>query len=340
MLAKGQRCGAAWFSPDCTFHSKARGGKPFRDRNKARRIRGLVWEMVRCAVALKPRVLFMENVEEVKDWGPLDKRGRIIESKRGKSWRRLLARLRNLGYAVEYRELRASPYGAPTLRKRLIMIARRDGQAVVWPKATHGPRTGKPFRTAAECIDFSLPVPSIFLTKRQAKAWGKAHGVPAPKRPLALATKRRIARGIMRFVVNSTDPFIVKYHAAHGDEVRGQSIHEPIRTLDTSNRFALVQPVLAPFFAPYYTERAEERHARTRGVDEPLPTITTAGAGKVALVAHAHQHTQRRAARPGAARLRHPAAVRHDHRARAARARSSPRSSRNTTAGTRRPGRR
>lgn len=246
-VMRGKPVGGAWFSPDCTYHSKARGGKPFRDRNKARRIRGLAWEMVRCAIQVRPRVLFMENVEEIEFWGPLDKRGVPIASKRGSSWRRFVARLRNLGYVCEWRRMRAMHYGAPTTRTRLVFIARCDGQPIVWPKETHGPKCHFQYLTAAQCIDFSLPVPSIFLTKRQAKAWGKAHGIPTPKRPLATATKRRIARGIMRFVIDSPEPFIIKFHGDPDgrEDCRGQRLDEPLRTLDTSNRFALVTPFLA-----------------------------------------------------------------------------------------------
>jgi hypothetical protein len=143
VVCRGKTVAFGWFSPDCTFHSKARGGKPFRDRNRARRIRGLAWEVVRCAIEVRPRVLFMENVEELKDWCPLDAHGRPEWTKRGKSFLRWVARLRNLGYVVDWRVLRASDFGAPTSRKRLFVIARCDGQAIVWPEPTHGPsRTG------------------------------------------------------------------------------------------------------------------------------------------------------------------------------------------------------
>lgn len=184
----GRRWGFAWFSPDCTFHSKARGGKPFRDPNRARRIRGCAGIVVRWADQVRPRILFVENVEEFKDWCPLTEDGTPDASKRGSSFHRWVARLRNLGYVVEWKELRACDFGAPTSRKRLFVIARCDGQPIAWPKPTHGPSRAEPYRTAAEFIDWSLPVPSIFLNKREAKAWGKAHGVPAPKRPLAKAT--------------------------------------------------------------------------------------------------------------------------------------------------------
>jgi DNA (cytosine-5)-methyltransferase 1 len=260
----GRPVGIGWFSPDCTHHSKARGGKPFRDRNRARRIRGLAWEAVRCAEEVRPRILIIENVEEFKEWGPLDADGCVIARKKGSSFRRWVARLRKQGYAVEWRELRACDFGAPTSRKRLFVVARCDGQPIVWPKRTHGPGR-RPFRTAAECIDFRLPVPSIFLTPRQARAWGKAHGVAAPKRPLAKATKRRIARGTWRYVIDTTDPFIIRYNSEHGQDVRGQRLDRPLTTLDTSNRFALVAPFLAA------VRHQDDSHLPS--VEEPIRTI-------------------------------------------------------------------
>jgi DNA (cytosine-5)-methyltransferase 1 len=294
-----QRVAVAWFSPDCTHHSKARGGKPFRDPLKARRIRGLAWEAVRCAKALHaatapgeasraPRVIILENVEEWRDWCPLLADGTPDWSKRGancRRWKREMAKA-GPGYVIEERELVACDYGDPTKRKRLFIICRSDGKPIVWPEPTHGPGRPNPYRTAAECIDFSLPVPSIFLTQKQAYAWAKANGLPkasAPRRPLATATKRRIARGVFRYVINEPQPFIVNTrHTGYERDLRTHSIDEPIVTIPASDR---EHALVAPFFAPYYTERVEERHARTRGVNEPLPTITTQGGGKVALIA-------------------------------------------------------
>lgn len=279
-VLNGKRCGFAWFSPDCTFHSKARGGKPFRDRDRARRLRGLAWEAVRCAEAIRPRIIFVENVEEFQDWCPLGANGIPLRSKKGASFVRWVARLRNFGYIVDWRQLRACDFGAPTSRRRLFVIARCDGKPIVWPAATHGPHLAQPYRTAAECIDWSLPVPSIFLTPEEAKEWAKARGMETPRRPLADATLRRIARGIQRFVLDAAQPFIVNVRHHGGDRV--YSLLEPARTIPASDReVALV----TPFLTPYYTERQEERHARTRGVDEPLPTITASGGGKVALLA-------------------------------------------------------
>jgi DNA (cytosine-5)-methyltransferase 1 len=302
---RGKRCAFAWFSPDCTFFSKARGAAPFRDRARARRIRGLAWEVVRCAVEIRPRMIFMENVEEFQDWCPIGADGRPDPAKKGASFRRWVARLRNLGGNIEWRELRAHHYGAPTLRKRLFVIIRFDGLPIVWPARTHGPNA-LPYRTAAECIDFTIPIPSIFLDSKGAKAWGAAHGVASPKRPLALATKRRIARGVHRFVIDSPDPFILRFNSERADshQPRGQRIGEPITTLDGSNRFALVAPILAgvggrkgqsgetsanrpfhtitakadtvlvtPILAPFITEHANASEQRNMAADEPLRTI-------------------------------------------------------------------
>jgi DNA (cytosine-5)-methyltransferase 1 len=279
----GVRLRVGWFSPDCTHHSKARGGKPFRDPLKARRIRGLAWEAVRCAKALvdrAPRLIIIENVEEWRDWCPLLKDGTPDWTRKGENYRRWKREMAKAGpgYVIEERELVACDYGDPTKRKRLFIICRSDGQAIVWPEPTHGPGRAHPYRTAAECIDFSLPVPSIFLTQALAYAWAKAQGLPkasAPRRPLATATKRRIARGVFRYVINEPHPFIVKYHGAGA--FRGQALDEPLRTLDTSNRFGLVTPFLAPVTHP--------RDARVHSIEEPLRTITCSERGEFALVA-------------------------------------------------------
>jgi DNA (cytosine-5)-methyltransferase 1 len=288
-VMEGKRCAFAWFSPDCTFFSKARGGRPFRDRRRARRIRGLAWEVVRCAVEIRPRLIFMENVEEFQDWCPLGKDGLPDPSKRGASFRRWISRLRNLGAVVEWRELRSDHYGAPTRRKRLFVIVRFDGLPIVWPAPTHGPKRAQPYRTAAECIDFTLPVPSIFLTPKEAKAWGQAHGVAAPKRPLATATKRRIARGVQRFVLESPAPFILRFNSERGEEhqPRGQHIDAPLSTLDTSNRFALIAPVLAGV-------GGRKGQSPETSVDQPVPhDHREGGYGARRARAHAEQRTAR-----------------------------------------------
>ncbi len=186
-ICAGRRVGLAWFSPDCKHFSKAKGGKPVQNK-----IRGLAWVAIRWARAVRPRVIVLENVEEFQTWGPLMDDGFPDPERRGLTFRRWMGELRACGYVVELRELRACKFGAPTTRKRLFVIARCDGRPIVWPEETHGPGL-LPYRTAAECIDWSIPVPSIF---------GRS-------RPLAENTLRRISRGIRKFVLEAERPFVV-----------------------------------------------------------------------------------------------------------------------------------
>ncbi len=257
-ITGNQPVGLAWFSPDCTHHSKAKGGAP-----RSPRVRGLAWVVIRWAKRVRPRVIMLENVEEFADWGPLTEDGKPCPRGRGKTFTLWLNQLRRFGYKVEHRELRACDYGAPTTRKRLFVIARCDGLPVVWPEPTHGP--GRlPYRSAAECIDWSLPCPSIFKRSR----------------PLAENTLRRIARGVMKYVVNSGNPFIVPL--THTGDARVHPIDEPVRTLTTANggELALCAPTLVQ---TGYGER-EGQAPRVPGIDKPLGTVV-AGGQKHALVA-------------------------------------------------------
>lgn len=249
----GRPVGLAWFSPDCKHFSKAKGGKP-----RSKKIRGLAWVVVKWAAAVRPRVIMLENVEEFQDWGPLLKGGKPCPKRKGKTFAQWCARLRSLGYVLEYRELRACDYGAPTIRKRLFLVARCDGKPIVWPEPTHGApgsegvKSGKlkPWRTAAECIDWSIPCPSIF----------------GRKKPLAEATCRRIAKGIMRYVVNAASPFIVNT-ANSKTTGRGPNVwpaEEPARTITSAPGFAVVAPIL--------TEHANASTQRNFRADEPLRT--------------------------------------------------------------------
>lgn len=208
-----------WASPDCTHHSRAKGGKPLK-----KKIRGLAWVVVKWASAVRPRVIALENVEEFADWGPLGPDNRPIKSLAGRFFDAWVGKLRKLGYVVEWRSLVAADYGAPTTRRRLFLVARCDGEPIRWPEPTHGKGRARPWRTAAEIIDWSVPTRSIF----------------GRQRPLAEATLRRIALGIERYVLREPSPFVVKYHG--GSAWRGQTLDEPLRTVDTSNRFALVEP--------------------------------------------------------------------------------------------------
>ena len=256
----GRPVGLAWFSPDCKHFSKVKGGKP-----RSKKIRGLAWVAVKWAATVRPRVLILENVEEFLTWGPLLPDGSPDPKRKGRTFRNFVARIQNLGYKVEWRELRACDYGAPTIRKRLFLIARCDDQPIVWPTPTHGKpgskevkaRRLKPWRTAAECIDWSLPCPSIFERDR----------------PLAEASLRRIARGLVKFVIESTEPFIVEYHSAKregDDRVRG--IHEPLPTQTTENRFGLVSATIVNTA----NSKTTGRGPNTWPVDDPARTITSA----------------------------------------------------------------
>jgi DNA (cytosine-5)-methyltransferase 1 len=237
---KGRKVGLAWFSPDCKHFSKAKGGKPV-DKN----IRGLAWIAVKWAIAVKPRVIMLENVEEFKTWGPLTEDGFPDENKRGQTFNSFVKSLEALGYEVEFKELRACDYGAPTIRKRFFMIARSDGRPIVWPKPTHGDPNSlevqagklKSWRAASEIIDWDIGTPSIFQRTK----------------PLSENTMRRIAQGIKKFVIDTNEPFI-----------------------------APIKPTAASFISSYYTETSKHE-VRGSGMDEPLHTIT-AGGNRFALV--------------------------------------------------------
>lgn len=252
VLVDGRPVDLAWFSPDCKHFSKAKGGAPVK-----KEIRGLAWVAIRYAATVKPNVIMLENVEEFVTWGPLASDGRPCAKNKGRTFTSFVNALQRLGYQVEWRELRACDYGAPTIRKRLFLIARCDGQPIVWPEPTHGDPTSeavkakrlKPWRTAAEIIDWSLPCPSIFTRKK----------------PLAEATMRRIARGIQRYVIESAEPFLVSYYGTkEGKDLRSKRLDEPLRTQTTENRFALVAPVITKF-------RSNDRGS---SVEAPLATVT------------------------------------------------------------------
>jgi len=249
----------AWFSPDCTHHSNARGGKP---REKG--IRDLAWVVIhwikRLGPKLRPAIIKVENVEEFLTWGPLDEEGRRIPERNGEIFRQWIGEMRKAGYKVEWRVIRACDVGTPTIRKRLCLIARCDGKPIMWPVPTHGPGRAKPYRTAAECIDWSIPCPSIFLTAEE----GRAIGV---KRPLAEATMRRIARGVQRYVIDAAQPFIVSL-THHGAD-RVESLEDPMMTVTGAHRGekALIVPTIVGCGG-----RAGQ--SRPRGGDEPFATTT------------------------------------------------------------------
>lgn len=251
----------AWFSPDCRHFSKAKGGQPVSDR-----VRSLAWVVVRWARDVRPRIILLENVEEFSTWGPLLPNGLPCPARRGWTFRRWWRELERLGYRLDARELRACDYGAPTIRKRLFIVARRDGLPIVWPEPTHGPGQAQAWRRAAECLDWSLPVPSIFDRPR----------------PLAEATQRRIARGLDRYVLRARDPFLLAgpvaaWLAQHNGGMVGHDVRKPLSTITQSGSHQQLctaalgegSPRVRAWLSKYYGCGVGQ------SVDEPMHTVTT-----------------------------------------------------------------
>lgn len=270
-VTRGRPVGLAWFSPDCKHFSKAKGSKPV-DRN----IRGLAWIVLKWAGTVKPRVIILENVEEFQTWGPVRK-GKPVKSRRGETFRKWKEQLQALGYEIDHRELVAADYGAPTIRKRFFLIARCDGKKIIWPQRTHAPKDSeevkngkcKPWRGAAEIIDWTIPCPSIFDTTDEIK---EKYGIRAV-RPLAVNTQKRIARGIEKFVLQNKEPFIVPigYGERKGQAPRVHDIKEPVSTVVSSGKQYLCQPELSPFIVQV-NHKGEQ--FRGQELKEPIPTIT------------------------------------------------------------------
>ena len=265
-VCRGRRVGLAWFSPDCKHFSKAKGAALV-----DRKIRGLAWITLRWAAKVRPRVIILENVEEFQTWGPVRK-GKPVKKLAGTTFRKFIDQLTELGYTVEYRELIAADYGAPTSRKRFYMIARCDGKPIVWPKPTHS-KTGADglpkWRSAAEIIDWSLPCPSVFATKAEIM---ERYGLKAV-RPLAKNTRRRIIRGVDKFTIRSGKPFIVPtgYGERKGQAPRVHDIDAPVPTVVSTGKENLCKPLLAPVTV---TNTSNSVGAT---VGEPVHTVTTAG---------------------------------------------------------------
>jgi len=308
IATRGRPVDLVWFSPDCKHFSRAKGAKPV-EKN----IRGLAWVKVKVAATVRPSIAITENVPEFLDWGPLiqkiDKDGKPAYKdsqpvqvpdplRKGETFKVWVKALVDLGYKVEWKLLKACDYGAPTTRKRLFVVARCDGKPIQWPEVTHGSTTDlKPFRTAAECIDWTIPSYSIFLTKDEAKEFNV-------RRPLAINTLKRIARGIQKFVINNPDPFVISYYGLKkSGEFRGIELGQPLPTQTTENRFGLVTPyfarvghrrvngerlplpldkqhskvittALSPFMVPRYGER-QGQEPRCHSIESPMQTITT-----------------------------------------------------------------
>lgn len=262
-VCRGRPVGLAWFSPDCKHFSKAKGGKPV-DKN----IRGLAWIVLRWAGTVRPRVIILENVEEFQTWGPVRK-GKPVKKLTGQTFRKWLDQLRNLGYDVEWQELVAADYGAPTTRKRFFLIARCDGRPIVWPTPTHAQADSpevkaglrKPWRSAAEIIDWSLPTLSIFDTKESIR---EKYNLTA-QRPLRPNTMARVARGVDKFVIKTASPFLVVVN--HSGEFRGQGAGEPLHTITAKDREGVVAAHMVKL-----------KGTNLGGpVSEPVQTITAGG---------------------------------------------------------------
>ena len=265
-----QPVGLVWLSPDCKHFSKAKGGTPV-----AKHIRGLAWVGMRWVAKCKPRVLMLENVEEFKTWGPLlvgaDGTARPDPARKGKTFESFVRQLRGHGYVVDWRELRACDQGAPTIRKRLFLIARRDGLPIVWPETTHGDPTsarvlaGKllPYRTAAECIDFTLPAASIFDRKK----------------PLATNTQRRVAKGLWRHVLTSASPFVVGVGGRMGQSPE-RNVHKPMQTITAKADSCVAMPMLTPL------RGITEAHLGGHDVQGPLSTVAASGTHHALTGAH------------------------------------------------------
>ncbi len=307
---RGRRVGFLWLSPDCRHFSRAKGRKPV-----DRKIRGLAWAAIKWAEQVRPRIICLENVAEFMTWGPLDADGMPIPGRAGETFRKWLNRLRALGYAVDFRELVAADYGAPTIRRRFFLVARCDGLPIEWPEPTHGEGTGTPWRSAAEIIDWSIPCRSIF----------------GREKPLAEATIARCFKGLDRYVINAKrpGPFIIRHgHYSHrtgaglregcgAGTFRGQSLEAPLATVCATNDKHLVCPVITkhyggmvgnPVTDPLGTITARDHHALTAAyvlkmygtgvgssMQAPLPTVTAGGNHLFEVRALLEKHAERRA---------------------------------------------
>ena len=265
-VCRGRPVGLAWFSPDCKHFSKAKGAALV-----DRKIRGLAWITLRWAATVRPRVIILENVEEFQTWGPVRK-GKPVKKLAGTTFRKFIRQLEDLGYTVEYRELIAADYGAPTSRKRFYLVARCDGTPIVWPKPTHS-KTGADglpkWRSAAEIIDWSLPCPSVFASKAEIM---ERYGLKAV-RPLAKNTMRRVIRGVDKFTIRSGKPFIVPtgYGERTGQAPRVHNIDAPVPTVVGTGKENLCRPLLAPVTV------TNTSNSVGGTVGAPVHTVTTAG---------------------------------------------------------------
>lgn len=329
---RGRHVRLAWFSPDCKHFSRAKGAALV-----DKKIRGLAWVVLKWAAAVRPDVIMLENVPEFTTWGPVRK-GKAVKKKAGQTYRKWLRQLHELGYVIETRRLCAADYGAPTIRTRFHLIARCDGKPIVFPERTHAPRDHvdvkrgklKPWRSASEIIDFSLPCPSIFATKKEIK---DQYGVNA-MRPLKDNTLRRIARGLDKFVIKSAEPFIVEcnhngdghihgidipcgtvtakhsagivdplmipYHMHNHSNASGTDMNDPVNTVTGVGAQMVVEPIVTPYAICNNAGNAPH------GMEEPVPTVTTGGRNILVTPHLIQYHTEQSAKEVRGQRLDEP----------------------------------
>ncbi|WP_199039964.1 MULTISPECIES: DNA cytosine methyltransferase [unclassified Dyella] len=261
----GRPVAVLWASPDCRSFSRAKGSAP-----RSKRVRALAWVVIKWAKACKPRIIHLENVVEFQDWGKLNRDGSPSKEHKGKTFKRWVKQLENLGYVVEYREIVAADFDTPTIRKRLYLIARCDGAPIVWPEATHSKAgaAAQRWRPAHECIDFSIPAKSIFGRKKE----------------LAHNSRRRVAKGVWRFILNTPNPFIVPLRGTSSAHTSTHSTREPLSTITGGGtHHALAQPVVVPMANVGGGGLSRAYIAKWRfdsaGSDlhSPLPTVTAGG---------------------------------------------------------------
>lgn len=286
---RGRHVRLAWFSPDCKHFSRAKGAALI-----DKKIRGLAWVVLRWAAKVRPDVIMLENVPEFTTWGPVRK-GKAVKKKAGQTYHKWLRQLHALGYIIETRRICAADLGAPTIRTRFHLIARCDGKPIVFPERRYAPRDSaevksgklKPWRAASEVIDFSLPCPSIFATKKEIK---ERYGVNA-MRPLKENTLRRIARGLDKFVIKSGEPFIVPvgYGENKGQKPRVHDMKEPLSTVVSSTKQYVCDPLMTPYAICNNAGNAPH------GMDEPVPTVTTGGRNILTAPTLIQYHTEQSA---------------------------------------------
>jgi len=249
---KGRHVSLMWASPDCTSHSKAKGGQP-----RKHGLRILPWAVYKHAKMILPDVIIMENVEEIQQWGPLDPDGHPIPERKGEDYKKFITSIKSLGYIFDSRELVAADYGAPTTRKRWYAVFRRDGKAIVWPEPTHS-------KGGVNGLESWEPI------CKHLDLWDMGKSIFGRKKPLAENTMKRIARGLEKFVFENPDPFIMQIGQTGFTKDRNRAIYEPLSTIVTKNEHCLINPLLIQ-----YHSETTKNGVRGQQATDPIQTIDT-----------------------------------------------------------------